>query len=176
MPMNPYDAPHYIPEAAESDLQTPKLWRVHGRIDRAHYLIFSLKANLGFAVFAMMSLLVILHLILPSLKNSYEALPLMWILGFMLLCQAWLAGRRWQDLGRSSAWGLLSLIPLVNVILFFVLLLKSGSSQKNGYGNPVMPPATWEVVVAGILWLPVFVFFSIMMVMAMVSLIAVILG
>jgi MFS family permease len=62
---------------------------------------------------------------------------------WLALC-AWVvfvvSTRRWHDLGKPSAWALLSFVPGVNLIAILVLILKTGPESTNEYGDP--PPQT----------------------------------
>ena len=42
--------------------------------------------------------------------------------------------KRLHDIGHTGWWGLLSLIPLLNVLLFFYCLLVRGQADSNLYG------------------------------------------
>jgi len=57
--------------------------------------------------------------------------------------------RRLHDVDTSGWWGLLALVPLVNLFFFLYLLLKAGTPGPNRFG-PERVTAGWEKVVGGI--------------------------
>lgn len=60
---------------------------------------------------------------------------------FIIIPGIALGVRRLHDMNASGWWYLLTLIPLVNFILFLVLLLKSGSQGPNRFGADPKEPA-----------------------------------
>ncbi|WP_298142282.1 DUF805 domain-containing protein [uncultured Acinetobacter sp.] len=55
--------------------------------------------------------------------------------------------RRLHDLNLTGWWSLLSLLPLINILLFVYLLLASGTAQANRFGAVRVTPF-WEKLVA----------------------------
>ncbi len=44
--------------------------------------------------------------------------------------------KRWHDLGKSGWWTLITLVPVVNSIVWLYLILKKGEATNNNYGSP----------------------------------------
>ena len=59
--------------------------------------------------------------------------------------------RRLNDMGKSGWMGLLMLIPLVNIIFAFWLLLGRGDEGANEYGPAPAPNSTGVIVLACLL-------------------------
>src|SRR5690606_37567027 len=59
--------------------------------------------------------------------------------------------RRLHDLNRSGGWMLLMLIPGINLLFLFYLLLVPGTRGPNRFGTP-RPAAVWEKILA---WLTI---------------------
>jgi len=92
---------------------------------------------------------------MPNTMNAlmaYAENPILqgFALGFNILLLIPLiifSARRLHDFNMSGWFALLQLIPLLNIIMFIVIMLIPGTSTANQYGEP-RESKTWEVVLA----------------------------
>lgn len=153
--MNPYQMPESSLEKASSLGNEVAWWSWRGRIGRAHYAIL----NISMLLIFLLGLFVVLQILEASL---FRILPvpmkllasLLLFGGLILSVQAWLAARRWNDLGCSSRFGLFSLIPVINLILFLILLCLQGDASENAYGASPAPAPWWQLLLALLFGLP----------------------
>ena len=115
-----------------------KYFMFAGRINRQLLIIVQLTAGL-LAAFVM----VVVGLISGS---NTENLPLAIVTGIIDIILIWLSlsldAQRLHDLNRSGWHVLLLLVPLYNIYLVFVLLLKKGTEGPNQYGPDPLSAGT----------------------------------
>lgn len=143
-PANLYGAPKAAVSAEAVETQPVKVFSVSGRIGRARYIAY----GIGFYL-----LITIVGTVLAALlgQAGVIALVLMWVallvIGFMLTIQ------RCHDFNTSGWLSLLVLVPLANLIFWFI----PGTDGVNRYGAPTPPNSAWVIV--GVCVVPVlFVF------------------
>lgn len=127
-----------------------------GRFGRLSYIAWYGFLNLiaFFAFIALSLTLGIFNLSTQSLDSHFiDTLTGLGGLGFLVISVLYIYFnlviqiRRFHDMNHSGWLILLFLIPLVNIFLFFYLLLGSGTSGSNRYG-PQRDNATWEKILA----------------------------
>lgn len=107
-------------------------WVLRERLGRRRYVqVVVLTAIVGFAVILTPFLL---FLFLPDFNSDFLMLPIaavgiaVAIVMILIYCAASVA--RLRDMGRSSNWFVLGLIPYVNAVFFMVLALVEGKIAK----------------------------------------------
>jgi uncharacterized membrane protein YhaH (DUF805 family) len=142
--VNPYQAPQAAISEPAGDTQPVRLFAVSGRIGRLRYVAYSV-----FLWFVCVVLSGILSAILMPISTAAGTLagllPLlaMIVLGFMLTIQ------RCHDFNTSGWLSLLMLVPLVNLVFWFI----PGSDGANRYGPPT--PPNGAMVIVGAVAVPV---------------------
>jgi uncharacterized membrane protein YhaH (DUF805 family)/Tfp pilus assembly protein PilE len=128
--VNPYGAPKVAVAAETAEPQPVNLFSVSGRIGRLRYIAY------GVLVYAVLVLLsAVLGAVLGPLGPAGVAIGalLPWaviiVLSFMLTIQ------RCHDFNASGWLSLLGLVPLVNLVFWFI----PGSDGPNRYGPPTPP-------------------------------------
>jgi uncharacterized membrane protein YhaH (DUF805 family) len=116
----------------ETGWKTLQKWVLSERLGRRRYVqIVVLTAIIGFAVILAPFLL---FLILPDFNSDFLMLPIaavgiaVAILMVLIYCAA--SAARLRDMGRSTNWFVLGLIPYVNALFFMVLALTEGKTAK----------------------------------------------
>ncbi len=118
------------------------LFTSQGRIRRSEYWGWSLGADAGLAVFAL-----IFGYIAYSVIARFNYAPLWYILyfpliAFMVMTWLWksfcLTAKRWHDIGKPGWWALLLLVPVVGwVWTLYECGWHDGEAEENEYGpNP----------------------------------------
>lgn len=132
---NPYSATQTVSDAnqMEDDTYEPRLFTWNGRIGRLRYLSYGVAVYLLIAFFGG----ILSALVMPMLGGAGESaiiavLALIYIP--VLVAMMNLARRRMHDFNASGWLLLLFLVPLVNAILTFVLLIVPGSAGRNNFG------------------------------------------
>src|ERR1700757_688523 len=122
----------------------------NGRIDRIGYLLGSLY------VFVPLLAVIVLYAIINFILNAAGVseggggvfhsminivLYLFGIVSMVLLIPASIGiqVRRWHDIGQTGWLTLLSFVPFVGWITFFILLFAPGKNDGNTYGAPASP-------------------------------------
>jgi uncharacterized membrane protein YhaH (DUF805 family) len=133
---NPYRAPRSesITSADEDIPQEAKLFSTSGRIGRARYILYSIGVT-----FAIMAAGVLLSLVTAGLA-IFPAYIALLVITVMLTIQ------RCHDFNASGWLALLLLIPLVNLIFWFI----PGTDGSNRWGNKTVPNSTGVLVGAWI--------------------------
>lgn len=133
-PVNPYAAPKAALDVAAEETQPVRLFAVSGRIGRVRYIaylmgLYVLFAILGFAAAAL----------------AGPIATLLWVayvvLAFMLTIQ------RCHDFDSTGWLAILSLVPLVNLVFWFI----PGSDGRNRWGPPTPPNSALSMVLVWIL-------------------------
>ena len=141
---NPYQAPQAAVTEAEGETQPVRLFAVSGRMGRLRYVAYSVFL---WIVGAFVS--GILSAVLMPVSTAAGAIGalLPWlailVLGFMLTIQ------RCHDFNTSGWLSLLMMVPLVNLIFWFI----PGSDGPNKYGPPT--PPNGAAVIVGAIAVPV---------------------
>jgi uncharacterized membrane protein YhaH (DUF805 family)/Tfp pilus assembly major pilin PilA len=131
--VNPYGTPKAQLGEAAGATEPVKVFSVSGRIGRARYVAY----GIGFYF-----LITLIGGILAAAlgKTGVAALILMWmalvVIGFMLTIQ------RCHDFNASGWLSLLMLIPLVNLVFWFI----PGTDGPNRYGLPTPPNSALVIV------------------------------
>ncbi|MEN6082836.1 DUF805 domain-containing protein [Chromobacterium piscinae] len=99
-----------------------------GRISRLSFLLGLLGLIVAFGFFTVV--------IIPILHSIYPVLVLLIypFLAALLWSTVTLKIKRWHDMDRSGFHVLLSLIPVIGAIFFFLILIIPGTFGKNRYG------------------------------------------
>lgn len=140
---SPYDAPKAAVTESAGTTQPVRVFSVSGRIGRLRYIAY----GFGFYV-----LLALIGTILATVMGSAGgvAIVAMWlamlVIGFMLTMQ------RCHDFDMSGWLALLFLVPLVNLMFWFI----PGTDGPNRYGPPTPPNSAGVIVVVCVV--PVLVF------------------
>jgi uncharacterized membrane protein YhaH (DUF805 family)/Tfp pilus assembly protein PilE len=142
---NPYETPKAAVAESAGETQPVKLFSISGRIGRARYIAY------GIGLYLLLS---IIGGILAAVLGSAGAVAavLAWlailVLGFMLTIQ------RCHDFNTSGWLSILMLVPLVNLIFWFI----PGTDGPNRYGQPTPPNSAWVIV--GVCVVPLMVVFA----------------
>ena len=139
--VNPYAKPNAAVSDAAEQYQEVRLFATSGRIGRVRYIAY------GMGIYILLSILGVLL----SLVIGQFGMILAWIgiivIGFMLTIQ------RCHDFNTTGWLSILGLIPLVNLIFWFI----PGTDGPNDYGDKTPPNSGGVVfaVVAVLLVIPV---------------------
>jgi uncharacterized membrane protein YhaH (DUF805 family) len=99
------------------------LFSFNGRISRKQYIIFFLIAIIiSFAFYILFEektadILLFVIFLWPSLSIQIKRL---------------------HDINKSGWYTLLSIIPIINLIMFVILLVRKGDTTSNKFGDPVL--------------------------------------
>lgn len=132
-PVNPYETPKAALAESAGETQPVRLFAVSGRIGRARYIAY------GIGLYILISLIGgILGAVLGS--AGVVAIVLMWVV--MLVFSFMLTIQRCHDFNTSSWLSILVLVPLVNLIFWFI----PGTDGPNRFGPPTPPNNAWVIV------------------------------
>jgi uncharacterized membrane protein YhaH (DUF805 family) len=99
-----------------------------GRIGRMSFLGYSVLTGLAAALVSIW---------IEGKNTGSEALILALLCALALVSfYCWVTTARLHDINRSSGFAFLCLIPILNFVLFFVLLFVPGTPHRNRYGHP----------------------------------------
>ena len=135
--INPYQAPGAAVVDAGSEVQPVKVFSAAGRIGRARYIAY----GLGFYVlFGLVNIagIAILGQTGGSVVMIAGGIALM-VIGFMLTIQ------RCHDFNVTGWLSLLMLVPLANLIFFFI----PGTDGPNRFGGPTPPNSVGVLIGRG---------------------------
>lgn len=134
MAANPYAAPKTVVDDAAEETQPVRIFAVSGRIGRVRYIANLMGLYILFAI-----------VVFAAATVAGPLAALAWIayvvIVFMLTIQ------RCHDFNTTGWLALLSLVPLVNLMFWFI----PGSDGRNRYGAPTPPNSTFSVVLVWIL-------------------------
>jgi uncharacterized membrane protein YhaH (DUF805 family) len=118
----------------------PYLCQVDGRIGRVRYIAYTAGPVL---------LLGLLYALLTALLGrNVGSMPSL-VMG-ICIAGTWLVmmRRRLNDMGRTGWWVLVSLVPIINILLWLWLLAWPGDEGENEYGFPSVRNSRWLVAAA----------------------------
>ena len=83
-----------------------------------------------------MSLVLMTGATLNSSESVIDNVFVIWIIGLLLLVTptVMVVVRRLHDLNRVGAWGLLLLVPWLNIVVFLYLILADSKPETNRWG------------------------------------------
>lgn len=135
-----------FPAAEEAAVQSPQPFALQGRIGRVRYLAYS---------FGAMIVLLLAAIVLGAALGAIGAGPavaagLMQVLVGTLMAAANLiiARRRLHDMGKAGWWGVLLLVPLLNIAVTLWLALGKGDAGANAFGAPPAPNSRGAIALA----------------------------
>ena len=152
--MNPNESSNFF-SRPQTQIQDNPL-SLNGRFGRLSYIAWYGFLNLitFFAVITLSLALGIFNLSTQSLDSHFiDTLMGLGGLGFLIISVLYfyfnlvIQVRRFHDMNRSGWFILLFIVPLVNIFVFFYLLLGSGTQGINHYG-PQRISAIWEKILA----------------------------
>ncbi|MDY6523930.1 DUF805 domain-containing protein [Acinetobacter faecalis] len=152
--MNPNELSNFFSRPQMQTQDNPL--SLNGRFGRLSYIAWYGFLNLitFFAVIALSLALGIFNLSTQSLDSHFiDTLTGLGGLGFLIISVLYfyfnlvIQVRRFHDMNRSGWFILLFIVPLVNIFVFFYLLLGSGTQGTNHYG-PQRISAIWEKILA----------------------------
>ena len=152
--MNPNESSNFF-SRPQTQIQDNPL-SLNGRFGRLSYIAWYGFLNLitVFAVIALSLALGIFNLSTQSLDSHFiDTLMGLGGLGFLIISVLYfyfnlvIQVRRFHDMNHSGWLILLFILPLVNIFVFFYLLLGSGTQGINHYG-PQRISAIWEKILA----------------------------
>ena len=132
--VNPYAAPKAAVDDAAEETQPVRLFSVSGRIGRIRYITYLMGLYILFAIIAFAAAMVAG----PVAAVAWIAYV---VIAFMLTIQ------RCHDFDTTGWLALLSLVPLVNLIFWFI----PGTEGGNRYGARTPPNSTLAIVLVWIL-------------------------
>lgn len=125
---------------------TNPIYSPRGRIGRTTFIAWA------FICYNVLTVLLVVALIfvdgLVTAEAEFQTLLLTSGAAFIVALGI-LAIRRLHDLGRSAFQLLLLLVPLFNLYLILIMLLRPGDDGVNRFGPPRREPL-WEKIVAGV--------------------------
>jgi uncharacterized membrane protein YhaH (DUF805 family) len=130
---NPYVAPRAAVGDAAEEFQPVRLFAVSGRIGRARYIVYSILLSLVIMFFAGMAAAFLGPMGVAVLVAGYIA---MFVLQIMLTIQ------RSHDFNMSGWFSLLALVPLVNMLFWFI----PGTDGPNRFGAKTPPNSTGVII------------------------------
>ena len=104
-----------------------------GRTDRSTYVSWQIIGLIAYILAWLIE-----TIIANTTSNAvYPFIAVFWILmiGFGIKVLG-VSIQRLHDIGLSAWYALLLIIPIANIVLWLVLVFKSGDSGQNRYGNP----------------------------------------
>ncbi len=152
--MNPNQSSNFF-SRQQTQIQDNPL-SLNGRFGRLSYIAWYGFLNLitFFTVITLSLALGIFNLSTQSLDSHFiDTLMGLGGLGFLIISVLYfyfnlvIQVRRFHDMNRSGWFILLFIVPLVNIFVFFYLLLGSGTQGINHYG-PQRISAIWEKILA----------------------------
>ena len=152
--MNPNQSSNFF-SRQQTQIQDNPL-SLNGRFGRLSYIAWYGFLNLitFFTVITLSLALGIFNLSTQSLDSHFiDTLMSLGGLGFLIISVLYfyfnlvIQVRRFHDMNRSGWFILLFIVPLVNIFVFFYLLLGSGTQGINHYG-PQRISAIWEKILA----------------------------
>ena len=152
--MNPNESSNFFSRPQTQTQDNPL--SLNGRFGRLSYIAWYGFLNLitVFAVIALSLALGIFNLSTQSLDSHFiDTLTGLGGLGFLIISVLYfyfnlvIQVRRFHDMNRSGWLILLFILSLVNILVFFYLLLGSGTQGINHYG-PQRISAIWEKILA----------------------------
>lgn len=124
----------------------PKPFAASGRIGRVRYLAYSFIGML-----LVMLAAAALGGVLGATGSSPQvsgATAQLFVGALVLALTLILARRRLNDMGRTGWWGLMLLVPLLNLIATLWLVFGKGDDGVNAYGPPPAPNSRGTIVLA----------------------------
>lgn len=120
---------------AQSQTYLPGMFQLKGRIGRVRYLVYA--SALSIIMMAVIGVVVSLIAATGNVMMMVAVAALLWIPMFVILFMV--LRRRLHDMGKSGWYGLLQLIPLVNLIFILWILFGRGDEGSNEYGLAPAP-------------------------------------
>jgi uncharacterized membrane protein YhaH (DUF805 family) len=130
--VNPYAKPNAAVTEAAEEYQEVKVFSTSGRIGRVRYIAYGMGIYLLFAIIG-----ALLSIVIGQAGMVVAWLAIM-VVGFMLTIQ------RCHDFNTTGWLSLLVLVPLVNLIFWFI----PGTDGPNNYGAKTPPNGTGVVIAA----------------------------
>jgi uncharacterized membrane protein YhaH (DUF805 family) len=130
---NPYGAPRAAVGERAEQFQPVKLFAVSGRIGRARYIVYSVVVTMLLMLVAGASVALLGAFGMAVLVVAYIA---MFVISIMLTIQ------RSHDFNMTGWFSLLALVPLVNLLFWFV----PGTDGPNRFGAKTAPNSTGVIV------------------------------
>jgi len=130
--VNPYAKPNAAVAEAGEEFQEVKVFATSGRIGRVRYIAY------GMGIYVLFGILgALLSIVLGNAGMAIAWIAIM-VVGFMLTIQ------RCHDFNTTGWLSLLVLVPLVNLIFWFI----PGSDGPNDYGAKTPPNGTGVIIAA----------------------------
>jgi len=130
--VNPYAKPNAAVAEAAEQYQEVKVFSTSGRIGRVRYIAYGVGIYLLFGILG-----ALLSFVLGSAGTAIAGIAIM-VVGFMLTIQ------RCHDFNTTGWLSLLMLVPLVNLIFWFI----PGTDGPNDYGAKTPPNGTGVIIAA----------------------------
>ncbi|HUQ26438.1 MAG TPA: DUF805 domain-containing protein [Burkholderiales bacterium] len=130
--VNPYAKPNAAVTDAADEYQEVKVFSTAGRIGRVRYIAYGVGIYLLFGILG-----ALLSLVLGNAGMIVAWIGIM-VVGFMLTIQ------RCHDFNTTGWLSLLVLVPLVNLIFWFI----PGTDGENNYGAKTPPNGTGVIIAA----------------------------
>lgn len=142
---NPYQTPT-APVAADDTGATyqPRLFALSGRIGRWRYLAYSMTGPILAMMLAMLPAIAVQALGLNTLGMILLAMGMAAVMVYALSITV----RRLNDMDMSGRMCLLMIVPLANIAMWLLLVLKGGSAGANRYGLPPGPNSIGVIIAA----------------------------
>ena len=149
--VNPYESPAANTSLGNDEPYEPKIFALSGRVGRGRYFLYSMIYNL------------LLGLIIGIIAGAFGATGVFegeassgftvvifaaYAVGLAMFLM--LARRRLNDLDRAGWWGLLFIVPFINLILGLYLLFWPGTQGANRFGPPPTKSPTALIIAVAI--------------------------
>lgn len=98
------------------------------------------RKNWALSVLVLYATSPLIDLIWPALGKAPAVILLMivYLIGWVFLFSSF-SCRRLHDLGMGGGYVLFLVLPIINILLFFYMLLKEGEDRDNHYGQKPTP-------------------------------------
>ena len=146
---SPYAAPR-ADTAAPMESEEPVVFSLSARLGRLRYCCYTFGGSVIAGLLAALVLLLTEGLV-PQL--SVLLVPI-YAFGTLFLA-VWLITlmvRRMHDMDRAGWWVLLMLVPVVNMLLWFWMLVGAPTPGPNRFGAPLVPNSISVLVFGSIAW------------------------
>ena len=154
---NPYRAPNAaladMPNIVSDETYEPAMFSTEGRIGRLRYLTYSFLVTLTVAALA--GALAGVGAALLGRGNGAMSGTLVIVMGLViyipvLIVSFTMMKRRLNDLNHTGWLSLLMLVPFLNILMAFYLMLWPGSKGGNSYG-PKPGKNSWAMIIFGLI-------------------------
>lgn len=142
-PVNPYQSPGArVADVKEDRYSEVRILSTNGRLGRLRYIAYSL----GLSILVSLAFELALLFVAPSPESVAAAALSGLSYAFILALTIVLTIQRAHDFNTTGWLSILALIPLVNLIFWFI----PGTNGENRFGHPTPPNSVMVIIAASI--------------------------